>query len=224
MRKGSLIIIMSLSVISSFLIGSCSNSEALNVELEFVLSSNHLEGKGKSLKGLYKYIPTNMDNIFYVNRTFQTDNFDVEHNYYLSIKRDTTFIGKTINDTIYFQPYLVSGLRKKQIIDFNFKKGNEVFLDAYGEIRWLEKDSSNRNFYFGQDFGNVFSDSVRLEVLDNYVISSITVKKQRLVTVNKYNTKEGIVFVKNVKYILSPAKSSCLPIYPRFGGQAGLTS
>jgi|GEM_PF-4383365 len=180
---------------------SCNDSKIIVVELTGIGFRN-----GGTVKSIYRYIPTNIEYIYNVKRSFQDSSKIISDSYYVKIETDTVFIGLEKDKRVHFLPYLLRNSKSNNIFDFNsILKDEGVLMGANGNLRKLniEKDNIDSiEYYSGIDFGEVFQNTVKLGFIKEFLINSIehqhflfSLKKMYLVAGKRINLKgqiEGI--------------------------------
>ncbi|UIR57745.1 hypothetical protein LZQ00_07955 [Sphingobacterium sp. SRCM116780] len=169
-KKENQIIIMLILAISLFLHGCNSKSNVRVFELR--------DFKTKQLRVIYKYYETNYNNVYLIKRHYESKNDSTNvQEYFLSVKRDTTFIGKKLNNTLIFLPYLLRKSNKKSAFDFtSFSAKDEVILDASGGLEKMKEVFKDIEVYQGNDYGNIYSENITLSFVDGYIVKFIKTK------------------------------------------------
>lgn len=160
----------------------------------------------KFVSAFYFYFPTNKENIYWVEREIKFINGSIEHNYFLSVKDSLTYIGQEVNNVVYFLPYLIPQKEKESNFDFNNGaiKKDFIFLDAFGNFNFIENDSSNTQFYTGNDFGRAFAYPVKIGVKQGYITTSISDTSNNIIRFKMFKTqtlKGNLKGIQNVHYL-----------------------
>ncbi|KPM47766.1 hypothetical protein AFM12_10875 [Jiulongibacter sediminis] len=179
-----------------------SEGDILHTELK----SSEVSFDNKTIQFKYSYFPTSLQNIYFTKRSIEFDTIKIENFYYLASRDSITYIGKEIDDTICFLPYLKREIGSRTKFDFNtiIPDRDFIFLDAFGEFEFLRKDSLKIDHYVGKDFGRFFSDPIKISVKNGFIITSIEDTSQNGIkwsTSKSYLEKGEIIPVAKVAFL-----------------------